>query len=108
MAELLLTPTLLIKNRPSSITSPKAIRSFNKLLLFNKVKNEDDESLLHEKLNVCSIPWCNCSKFRYFKDAILMDQKDESSISIHKTDEEGDKIVDNSIISGGGWRRHLC
>jgi hypothetical protein len=47
------------------------------------------------------------TKFKgYFKDAILMDQKDESSISIHKTDEEGDKIVDNSIISGGGWRRY--
>eukprot|EP00943_MAST-04B_sp_MAST-4B-sp1_P008530 g8530.t1 len=66
-----ITPSVksLLQTRRSSITSPKALRSFNNHLLVNKLNNEHNELNLHEKINICAIPWCNCSVFLGGKDA---------------------------------------
>ena len=66
-----ITPSIksLLQTRRSSITSPKALRSFNNHLLVNELNNEHDELNLHEKINICAIPWCNCSVFLGSKDA---------------------------------------
>ena len=51
----------LLRTRRSSITSPKALRAFKNALDREKKSAEDDESGLRQKMDVCIIPWCNCS-----------------------------------------------
>ena len=53
----------LLRTRRSSITSPKALRAFKNALDREKKSAEDDESGLRQKMDVCIIPWCNCSIF---------------------------------------------